>query len=92
MAAAVWKIPTRWTGIALPDRTVLYPALYLRWAGHRVAIDRAPPPGLWSGADLRVMAVDGALAEDERELMVRTSARAAQPWARSSGIPARRGG
>ena len=75
MAAAVWKIPTRWTGIALPDRTVLYPALYLRWAGHRVAIDRAPPPGLWSGADLRVMVVDGALAEDERELMVRTSAR-----------------
>ena len=75
MAAAVWKIPARWTGVALPDRAALYPALYLRRAGHRVAIGRAPIPGQWSGADLRVMVVDGSLADDERELMIRTSAR-----------------
>ena len=75
MAAAVWKIPRRWTGVALPDRTALYPALYLRWAGHRVGIERAPTPGQWSGADLRVMVVDSSLADDERELMIRTSAR-----------------
>ena len=71
---AVWKIPPGWRP-SLADRTALYPALYLRWAGHKAAIASDPPPGAWAAADLRVLVSDGPLREDERELMRRTAER-----------------
>lgn len=75
MASAVWKIPARWRTPGLCDRTALYPALYLRWTGNDVVIAREPAAGRWAAADLRVMITDGALAEDEQELIARTAAR-----------------
>lgn len=72
---AVWKIPRRWGPLALPDRTALYPALYLGWAGMEVLIARDVAAGAWTGAELRVLVTDGALAEDEQDLMARTAAR-----------------
>ena len=69
---AVWKIPKAWRP-SLADRTALYPALYLRWAGHRAAIAEDPPAGAWARADLRVMVTDGQLGEEERELIGRTA-------------------
>ncbi len=75
MARIAWKLPQRWTTLGLCERTTLYPALYLRWTGASVALGRSVLPGQWNGADLRVLVVDGALAEDERELMALTHAR-----------------
>ena len=75
MASAAWKIPRRWRGLSLCDRTALYPALYLRWSGLATVIGRDIPPGQWDGASLRVLISDGPLAEDERELMLLTAAR-----------------
>ena len=75
MASAVWKIPRDWTAPPLGDRAALYPALYLRWAGHAVAITPDPPPGRWAGADLRVMLAGRSLAQDEKALIDRTVAR-----------------
>ncbi len=75
MADWVWKIPRRWNGVSLCDRTALYPALYLRWAGHKTTISRDPAAGAWSSADVRMMLTDGPLDEDERDLMRRTAAR-----------------
>jgi hypothetical protein len=72
---AVWKIPERWTTPGLADRTALYPALYLRWAGKEVAIARRPLPGQWTRARLRVLVSDGPLTQDERELLSSTAAR-----------------
>jgi hypothetical protein len=74
MAKAVWKIPKDWRP-SLVDRTALYPALYLRWAGHDAMISADPPFGAWAGADLRVLVADGALSQDERELIERTARR-----------------
>ena len=74
MASAVWKIPLNWRP-SLADRTILYPALHLRWAGHRVSISSDPSFGAWAAADLRVLVSDGPLTADERELMSRTAAR-----------------
>ncbi len=70
-----WKIPRRWTELTLCDRTVLYPALYLRWSGIPTTIGRDIPAGRWNDASLRVLISDGPLAEDERDLMQRTAAR-----------------
>ena len=70
-----WKIPRRWTDLALCDRTALYPALYLRWSGVSTAIGREIPAGKWNGAALKVLISDGPLAADERELMLHTRAR-----------------
>ena len=75
MASAAWKIPGRWRTLSLPDRTILYPALYLRWTGNAVTIGREVPAGRWNAADLRVLVTDGVLAADERALMAHTSAR-----------------
>jgi hypothetical protein len=72
---AVWKIPLRWSSPGLPDRTTLYPALYLRWAGRKVAVGPRIAPGQWNGAKLRVLVTDGALADDERELLALSAAR-----------------
>ena len=72
---AVWKIPLGWTALRLCDRAAVYPALYLRWAGKATAIGRQVLPGQWNGARLRVLVTDGALADDERELLERTAAR-----------------
>lgn len=72
---AAWKIPSRWSALALPDRTALYPALHLLWGGEEVVIGREVPAGRWAGADLRVMVTDGPLAEDERDLMAVSAAR-----------------
>ena len=72
--SAVWKIPRNWRP-SLADRTALYPALHLRWAGHRTIIASEPPFGAWTSADLRVVVSDGPLGEDERELMTRTAER-----------------
>jgi hypothetical protein len=77
MATAAWKIPRDWRP-SLVARTALYPAIYLRWAGHRAAISADPPFGQWAGADLRVLVADGPLGEDDRELMTRTAARGLQ--------------
>ena len=74
MAAAVWKIPRGWRP-SLVDRTALYPALYLRWAGHRADISADPASDTWAKADLRVLVTDGPLAEDDRELIGRTARR-----------------
>ena len=74
MASAIWKIPRNWRP-SLADRTALYPALHLRWAGHRVAISSDPGFGAWSAADLRVLIADGPLTAEDRELMTRTAAR-----------------
>ena len=74
MASAVWKIPRNWRP-SLVARTALYPALYLRWAGHRVTVSADPPFGAWAGADLRVLVTDGPLSEDDGELMTRTAGR-----------------
>ncbi|HEY5412111.1 MAG TPA: hypothetical protein VIJ94_15420 [Caulobacteraceae bacterium] len=71
---AVWKIPEGWRP-SLADRTALYPALYLRWAGHHASIAADPPFGAWAAADLRVLVSDGPFSEDERELMRRTAGR-----------------
>ena len=70
--AAIWKIPKAWRP-SLADRTVLYPALYLRWAGHRTTISEDPPCGAWAKADLRVLVTDGPLGQDDRELIARTA-------------------
>ena len=70
--SAVWRIPRAWRP-SLADRTVLYPALYLRWAGHRAAISEDPPFGAWARADLRVLVTDGRLGEEERALIDRTA-------------------
>jgi hypothetical protein len=75
MATAFWKVPVRWRTPGLCDRTALYPALYLRWTGVGVGIAREPPAGRWAAADLRVMVTDGALTQDEQELMTRSEAR-----------------
>ena len=61
--------------LSLCDRTVLYPALYLRWSGTPTTIGRDIAAGRWNDASLRVLISDGPLAEDERDLMQRTSAR-----------------
>ena len=71
---AIWKIPRDWRP-SLADRTALYPALHLRWAGHRTVISSNPPFGAWAAADLRVVVSDGPLGEEERDLMARTAAR-----------------
>ncbi len=71
----VWKIPERWRTVNLTDRAALYPALYLRWAGTPVQISSHPPVGRWNRAQLRVLVTEGALAPDERDLLVRTEAR-----------------
>ena len=71
---AVWKIPPGWRP-SLTGRTSLYPALYLRWAGHQAGIASDPSFGAWAAADLRVLVSDGPLTPDERELMRRTAER-----------------
>jgi hypothetical protein len=73
--ALVWKIPRRWDRPGLCSLATLYPALYLRWKGHRVPISRDPAPGVWYGAERRVLVCDGPLSDDERELMTLTAAR-----------------
>ena len=70
----IWKIPRDWRP-SLADRTALYPALHLRWTGHRAVIASDPAFGAWTAADLRVLVSDGPLDEDERDLMTRTVAR-----------------
>ena len=72
--SAVWKIPHDWRP-SLADRTALYPALHLRWAGHRVLVSGDPAFGAWTAADLRVVVTDGPLDETERELITRSAAR-----------------
>ena len=71
---AVWKIPPGWRP-SLTGRTALYPALYLRWAGHKAGIASDPSFGAWVAADLRVLVSDGPLTQDDRELMRRTAER-----------------
>ena len=73
--ATAWKIPRRWTELALCDRTVLYPALYLRWSGTPATIGRDIAAGRWNDASLRVLISDGPLEGDERDLIERTAAR-----------------
>ena len=75
MVEIAWKIPRRWTRLNLTDRTALYPALYLRWAGRPTALGREVPPGQWNGARLRVLVTDGDLADDERDLLAMSAAR-----------------
>ena len=70
-----WKLPQRWTWPDLADRTALYPALCLQWAGHTVALGRRLAAGRWSRAGLRVLVSAGPLAEDEHELLALTAAR-----------------
>ena len=86
MVRAAFKLPVRWTAPGLTDRTALYPALYLRWAGHRAALGRSLPAGQWTAAELRVLVADGVLAEDERELMALTAARG-QPMVLATQAP-----
>ena len=74
MASAVWKIPRDWRP-SLVARTALYPALYLRSAGHEAAISPRSSLDAWSGAELRVLVADGPLGEDDRELMSRAAER-----------------
>ena len=64
MGAALFKIPDRAGALALPDRTALYPALYLG-----ADIRREASLDAWRGAATRVLVVDGRLSEDERALI-----------------------
>jgi hypothetical protein len=72
---AAWKIPLAWGAPGLADRTAIYPAISLKWAGKTVAIGSRIPAGQWKDAPLRVMVTDGPLAEDERELLLAGAAR-----------------
>ena len=72
--AAVFKIPRAWRP-SLVARTALYPALYLRWAGHRATITADPGFGAWVAAQLRVLIADGPLQDDDRELILRSAER-----------------
>jgi hypothetical protein len=64
----VFKVPRGWRP-SLADRTVLYPALHLRWTGHQAVIAADPAFAAWKSADLRVLIADGPLEEDDRDLI-----------------------
>ena len=72
--AAAFKIPRAWRP-SLVARTALYPALHLRWAGHRVSLSAETAFGAWSAAELRVLIADGLLGEDDRDLIRRSAER-----------------
>jgi len=64
MGAALFKIPDRWRAPALPDRTALYPALYLG-----AEIRREASLDTWRAAPARVLVADGRLTDDERAVI-----------------------
>ena len=66
--SALFKVPRGWRP-SLADRTVLYPAVYLRWSGRKAAISSNPSAGAWLRADLRVLVTDGRLGEDDLDLI-----------------------
>lgn len=64
MGSALFKIPSGWRAPTLPDRTALYPALYLD-----ADIRREASLDAWRAAQARVLVADGRLTDDERALI-----------------------